>query len=321
MSGLNFRQEVKDAWSFRSGEEVEKRRRRFRYRLYNVLDYIDEDKFIVDSDREAMQAVRAKCNKILSCGSTVNETLRRCDCPLLCEYCLNLRKAEVLQCLLDYLDEAEELYAIVETGSYSFLRGVYHDGCGYQILNNTPRSICDNLDLSVEQDGMKYSDFQDAFNDTLYLIKETQGLLVDWKSSLRMKYRQRKNYLGGVMSLYHYPTGLHTCSVCSSNLFFFESLPKDEPMEDQENRSMGTIYTTHRMSREIYQLTGDKDYQNGSKEVVPLISLGYFLNQNLKVRFPWLLRMGTEELAYHLSTLSGIKTLQRVGPIFSKISD
>lgn len=84
---------------------------------------------------------------------------------------------------------------------------------------------------------------------------------------------------------------------------------------------MGTIYTTHRLSREIYQLTGDKDYQNGSKEVVPLISLGYFLNQNLKVRFPWLLKMGTEELAYHLSTLSGIKTLQRVGPIFDKISD
>ena len=316
---MNFRQEVKDAWSFRSGEEVEERRRRFRYRLYNVLDYINEDKFIVDSDREAMLEVKSKCNRILQCGSKVYDEHRSCDCPLLCEYCLNLRKAEVLQCLLDYLDESDGLYAIVETGSYSFLRGVYHDGCGYQILNNTPRSICDNLDLSIDQDGMKHSDFQDAFNDTLYLINETHKLLIDWKSSLRLKYRQRKSYLGGVMSLYHSPVGIHTCSVCSSNLFFFDSLPKEEPIEEQENKQLGSIYTTHRFDREVFRIT--RYWSDEMDEVIPSADLIHFLDQNMKVRFPWLLSMGSEELAYHLGTMSGIKTLQRIGPVFKKIQD
>lgn len=319
---MEFSEDVKNAWSFRPGELVKERRNRFRRKLNSVLDYINEDKFITESDREIMQDVRSRCDRILGCGrKTSTGEPRRCDCPLLCEYCLNLRKAEVLQCLLDHLDVSERLYAIVETGSYSFIRGVYRDGPYIQILNNTPRSICDSLDLSVKQEGMRDCAIQDAFNDTLYLTKETQRKLIDWKSERRIKFMRRKSYLGGVLSLYQVPCGLHTCSVCSSNLFFFDALPKEEPLDEQENTSMGSIYTTHRVKREIFKLVRDISDLGRTESDVPEMNVTYFLNQRMKVRFPWLLSMGSEELAYHLSTLSGIKTLQRIGPVFQKIQN
>ena len=317
---MKFNDEVRRCWSFRTGEEVKERRNRFRSKLFSVMRYIDEGKFITEADRDLMQEVYTKCERIVGCGrKTSAGEPRKCDCPLLCEYCLNLRKAEVLQCLLDQLEFSDELYAIKERGSYSFLRGVYDDGLYIQILNNTPRCICDGLNLSKKLEGMDHYDFQDAFNDTLYLTKETQRKLIDWKSERRIKFMRRKAYLGGVMSLYHSPVGIHTCSVCATNLFFFDSLPKEEPVEEQENTQMGSIYTTHRFDREIFRITRERSDE--TDEVVPSVNLTYFLDQNMKVRFPWLLGMGSEELAYHLSTMSGIKTLQRIGPVFKKIQD